>query len=58
MAAYAIATYTVEDKRASVVASALETQLETLDSTNDPVVLCSIVYNPSSKTFTGILLTS
>ena len=58
MAAYSIARYTTEDHSPITVAANLETQLETLDSTNDPVVLCSIVFNARSGKFVGILLTS
>lgn len=58
MAAYSITRYTTEDYSAVTVAANLETALEALDSTNDPVVLCTILYNDKSGKFTGVLLTS
>jgi hypothetical protein len=58
MAAYAIARYTTEDANPVTVAASLETALEALDSTNDPVVLCTVVYNAAAGKYVGILLTS
>ena len=58
MAAYAISKYSVEDYSAAAVLAALETQLETLDSTNDPVVLCNILHDTKTGKYIGVLLTS
>ena len=57
MANYAIARYTTEDFDYAKVASNLETQLETLDSTTNPIVLSSLTFNPKSGKYVGVLLT-
>jgi len=56
MAAYAITKYITEDYDPTVVAANLETHIETLDSTNNPIVLCDIVYNAKTGKFVGIVL--
>jgi hypothetical protein len=56
MAAYAITVFTTEDESHAKVATNLEAALEALDSTNDPVVTCTIAFN--GRKWVGVLLTS
>jgi len=56
MAAYKISTYSVENARYSNVLSSLETQLETLDSTSNPIRLITVAYKADTNTFVGMLV--
>jgi hypothetical protein len=55
MAAYAVINYVVEGS-AEVVALALETKLETLDSTTNPIRLISMGEKPGTNNFYGVLI--
>lgn len=57
MAAYAVDVFSTEDAQYSVVMSSLETQLETLDSTSNPIRLISVVFKEDTGTFVGLLMT-
>ena len=57
MAAYAVDDFITIDDSAEVVAASLETQLETLDSTNNGIRLITIQYDSSANKFVGILIT-
>lgn len=57
MADYEVTDFVTADDRAEVVAAALETQLETLDSTSNPIRLITIQYDVAAKKFVGILIT-
>lgn len=56
MAAYAITVYQVEDADYRVVTAGMETALEALDSTNNPIVLAQILISPKSGKYVGIIL--
>lgn len=56
MAAYAITVYQVEDFNYQVVTAGMETFLETLDSTNNPIVCAQIMIHPKNGKFVGIVL--
>jgi len=56
MAAYAITVYSTENANYSPVLSALETKLETLDSTTNPIRHLSIVHKNDTNTFVGLLV--
>ena len=56
MAAYAITVYQIEDYDYKVVTAGMETQLETLDSTSNPIVLATVLVHPKSGKFVGIIL--
>ena len=57
MANYAVNDYVTPEGTVASVMAALETQLETLDSTNDPVVLIDVFQLPNGL-FVGVLITS
>ena len=56
MAAYAITRLVSEDFDVNVVAAALETYLETLDSTNNPIIMCNIFQHPRTGKYVGVIL--
>jgi len=56
MAAYKISTYSTENANYSAVLSSIETQLETLDSTSNPIRLLSVAYKTNTNTFVGLLV--
>lgn len=56
MANYAVNDYIFEDESIQTVMGALETQLEALDSTSNPVRLLTVVYNEKNGKFVGCLI--
>jgi len=56
MANYAVTTFTTEDADYDTVMSALETNLETQDSTANPIRLFTVVYKEDTDTFVGLLV--
>ena len=56
MAAYAITVYQIENEDFRVVTAGMETALEALDSTNNPIVLAQIMVSPKNGKFVGIIL--
>lgn len=57
MTNYAINKFTTDESDLATVVADLETQLETLDSTNDPVVYIDVVVLPNGF-IQGVLITS
>jgi hypothetical protein len=56
MAAYAVNDYTFGPGTLAGVAADMETTLETLDSTTNPVRLINVFYNASTGQYEGILI--
>ena len=56
MAAYAITKHVIEDFDINAVMASMETYIETLDSTNNPIVLANIMVHPKNGKFVGVVL--
>jgi hypothetical protein len=57
MANWAVNDYVTPEGSLPAVVAALETQLETLDSTNDPIQYIDVILQPNG-TYVGVLVTS
>ena len=58
MAAFAITSKAIENRDFAVLVAAVETYIETLDSTNDPIVSIDYIYNSTSKVYHCSIISS
>ncbi len=58
MAAFAITSKALEDKNFAALVALVETYIETLDSTNDPIVSINFVYNSANGAYHASIISS
>lgn len=58
MADFVITSTAIENKNFAVLVAAVEVYIETLDSTNDPIVSINYVYNSDSGTYHCSIISS
>lgn len=58
MAAYGITSTSIENYSLSALTAAVETYLETLDSTNDPIASIQIGCNPQTGKYWAVIITT
>ena len=58
MAAFAITSKALENNNFEVLVALVETYIETLDSTNDPIVSINFVYNSKNGAYHASIISS
>jgi len=58
MANFAITSKVIENKDINALVAEVETYIETLDSTNDPIASIQITCNPQSGMYFAVIITT